>query len=41
LSIRDPGSGRTQTELPSAILITDETAFLEKKMAMAAAATSL
>jgi hypothetical protein len=33
-------TGRTQTELPNAILITIETAFLEEKVTMAAVATS-
>ena len=39
-SSRDLGSERTQTELPSAILITAETAFVEQKMAVAEVAMS-
>jgi hypothetical protein len=35
------GTAGTQTELPSATLITAERAFFEKKMAMAVVAASL
>jgi hypothetical protein len=41
LSEQKYATERTQTELPSAILTTAETAFLEKKMAMTEVATWL
>jgi hypothetical protein len=40
-SSRDLGTERTQAELPSAILITAEATFLEKKMAVTVVPTSL